>query len=142
MGGSGANLDARAGKKKNVKPATRKAYERAAAAADKKVAAAELAVASTPSVENQQVLEQARAAASTELGGGAVIAKASATGAAVGTPEPMRGVDDAGVRLASARDDEDFDAILVSQEALAQYAEAEKQAAHAPPARWRRLLII
>ena len=40
---------------KNVKPATRKAYERATAAADKKLAAAELAVASTPSVENQQV---------------------------------------------------------------------------------------
>lgn len=61
----GANLDARAAKKKNVKPATRKGYERAAAAADKKVAAAELALASAPSVENQQVLEQARAAAST-----------------------------------------------------------------------------
>ena len=49
---------------KNVKPATRKGYERAAAAADKKVAAAELVMASTPSVENQHVLEQARAAAS------------------------------------------------------------------------------
>ena len=36
-------------KKKNVKPATRKGYERAAAAADKKVAAAELGLASTPS---------------------------------------------------------------------------------------------
>ena len=64
MGGSGANLDARAAKKKKVSAKTLTRYRFAAAAADKKLAAAELAVASTPSVENQQVLEQAQAAAS------------------------------------------------------------------------------
>ena len=36
-------------RQKNVKPATRKAYERAAAAADNKLAAAELAFDSDPS---------------------------------------------------------------------------------------------
>ena len=60
----GGALSARAAKKKNVSAKTLKMYKFAAAAADKKLAAAELAVASTPSVENQQVLEQARAAAS------------------------------------------------------------------------------
>ena len=48
-------------KKKNVKPATREAYERAAAAADKKVAAAELAFNSDPSAENKAAVQQARA---------------------------------------------------------------------------------
>ena len=47
--------------RKTVSAESLKAYKRAAAAADKKVAAAELAVASNPSVENQHVLEQARA---------------------------------------------------------------------------------
>ena len=48
---------------KKVSAKTQTRYKFAAAAADKKLAAAERAVASTPSVENQQVLEQARAAA-------------------------------------------------------------------------------
>ena len=80
----GANLDPRAGKKKNVKPATRKAYERAAAAADKKLAAAELAFDSDPSAENKAAVQQARAkacAASAKLGRGA--AASSAAGGAV-----------------------------------------------------------
>ena len=50
--------------RKTVSAASLKVYRFAAAAADKKLAAAELALASTPSVENQHVLEQARAAAS------------------------------------------------------------------------------
>ena len=49
---------------KKVSAKSLKVYKFAAAAADKKLAAAELAVASTPSVENQQVLAQAQAAAS------------------------------------------------------------------------------
>ena len=66
-------------RQKNVKPATRKAYERAAAAADNKLAAAELAFDSDPSEENKAVVQQARAkacAASAKLilrtGGGVV----------------------------------------------------------------------
>ena len=59
---------------KTVSAASLKVYRRAAVAADKKLAAAELAVASDPSAENKAAVQQARAkacAASAKLGRGA-----------------------------------------------------------------------
>ena len=70
--------------KKKVSAETQARYNRAAAAADKKVGAAELAFATDPSAENQKMLKQARATASTahkKLEGRAAADAAAATAA-------------------------------------------------------------
>ena len=88
----GANLDARAAKKKKVSAKSLRAYKFAAAAADKKLAAAELAVASDPSAENKAAVQQARAkacAASAKLGRSVGAALAAEEG---GTRGPHAGI--------------------------------------------------
>ena len=68
---------------KTVSAETQTRYRRAAVAADKKLAAAELAVASDPSVENKAAVQQARAkacAASAKLGRSAGAALAAEEG--------------------------------------------------------------
>ena len=59
----GGALSARAAKKMRLAPATRKRYERAAAAADEKLVVAELAFDADPSAENKAAVQQARAKA-------------------------------------------------------------------------------
>jgi hypothetical protein len=66
-----------------------------------------------------------------ERGEGAVAVEAPATGAAAGTPEPMRGVG-AGAGVAGGHDEDEDDAILMSSpEVFALCDEAERQAAAA-----------